>query len=129
MTARLKLTRPEPAERDVLSAVRVILHYHPAVSEVHRFNSGAHVVGEGKLRRFVRYHTVKGMSDLWAILTPEHGTRQAFIEVKRPSKANSATADQIAFLEAQKNRGHIAFVCWNPEQALCEFNRQLQEDN
>lgn len=125
MSARLKLTMPEPLEGNVLTSIRGALHYHPAVAKVFRFNSGAHIAGEGKNRRFIRYHDCTGFSDLWIWLKPRFGTRQAFVEVKRPSKKNGASDEQLAFLAEQKKRGHIAFVAWNAEQALNEFNRQL----
>jgi hypothetical protein len=102
-----QLAKPvAPYERDIQASVRGLLAHHPAVARVFRINSGAHVAGQGDSRRFVRYHDIPGMSDLWVWLkgTP----RQAFIEVKRPGEKPSDK--QAAFLQAARELGHIAFV-------------------
>lgn len=110
-------------ERDVLRSVRTALRVHPAVQAVWRVNSGAHLTGEGAERRFIRYHTIPGMSDLLALLKPRYGPRLAFIEVKRPGK--QPTQQQAAFLAVMRERGHAAFIASDPAQAWRELSQQL----
>lgn len=110
-----------PLERDIQAAVRALLSKHPAVERVFRVNSGAHVAGQGASRRFIRFHDVHGMSDLWAWLkgTP----RQAFIEVKRPGE--KPTEQQAIFLEHARAHGHIAFVTHDAQEAWEQLSAEL----
>ena len=100
-----KLKRPEPTEAAVLNAVLRALRIHPAVAWHGRFNSGAQVIGEGNQRRYVRFSTVKGLSDVAGQLKDG---RFFAIEVKRPS--GRVTDEQMSFInQVNKNNG-IAFV-------------------
>jgi len=101
-----------------MTAVRQAMHFHPAVAAVHRVNSGAHVVGTGKHRRFVRYHDVEGMSDLWIWLKPKYGPHQVFIEIKRPSEYKNVSEKQKEFLARAKAHGHISYVATSAKQAI-----------
>jgi hypothetical protein len=104
MTKPLRLTKPEPTESAVLSGVLRALKVHPRVAWAQRMNSGAHVTGEGKTRRFVRFG-FKGCPDVIGQLV---GGRALYIEVKRPSWRVSP--DQKAFLEYTAKHGAVAFV-------------------
>lgn len=114
----LKLTRPEPLESDIQSQILRALKIHPAVSWSGRFNSGAQVIGEGKARRFVRYHTVKGLSDIIGQLVDG---RMLAIEVKRPS--GRVTDDQEAFINLVKNSGGCAFVARSVAEVFAELDQ------
>lgn len=102
---RLKLTRQEPTESDIQSAIMRALKIHPAVAWFGRFNSGAQVVGEGKKKRFIRFSSVKGLSDILGQLTDG---RTLAIEVKRPS--GRVSEDQSAFIEKVQGANGIAFI-------------------
>jgi len=94
-----KFTLPEPSEAAILDAIRRVLKIHPKVAWFERMNSGAHVAGEGKDRRFVRYG-FKGCPDL--VVGMKDG-KTAWIEVKRPT--GRLSDDQSAFLEkCRKNK-------------------------
>lgn len=110
-----------PYEKDIQAAVRALLSKHPAVERVFRVNSGAHVAGQGESRRFVRFHDIHGMSDLWVWL--KGSPRQAFIEVKRPGEKPSEK--QAAFLEIARAHGHIAFVATDARQAWQQLTEAL----
>ena len=108
--AKLKLTRPEPAERDVLSSILAALAFFPCVAWFQRMNSGAYTVGEGAARRFVRFG-FEGCPDIIGMLKPARAGepgRFLSIEVKRPS--GRTTEAQAAFLERVRGLGGIAFV-------------------
>jgi len=101
----MKLTKPEPLESDIQAAILRALKIHPACAWAGRFNSGAQVIGEGKARRFVRFSSIKGLSDIIGQL---NDGRMLAIEVKRPS--GRVTDDQAAFIGLVKNSGGVAFV-------------------
>jgi hypothetical protein len=112
-----------PYEKDIQSAVRALLSKHPAVERVFRINSGAHVAGTGESRRFIRFHDVPGMADLFVLLHPRHGTRFCFIEVKREGERPSEK--QAAFLDMMRLRGHVAFVATSAQQAWNDLTSAL----
>lgn len=108
----LRLTKPEPLESDIQAQILRALKIHPAVAWCGRFNSGAQVIGEGKSRRFVRFSTVKGLSDILGQLVDG---RMLAIEVKRPS--GRVTEDQMAFISMVANSGGVAFVARSVAEA------------
>jgi hypothetical protein len=119
------LAAVEPLEREVQRACREALRAHPAVSRVFRMNSGAHVIDDGQgARRFIRYHDVDGLSDLWVWLKRPFAPRQAFIEVKRPGE--KPTEKQAAFLEGARAYGHIAFWCTDAAQCWAELTKAVE---
>jgi hypothetical protein len=70
-----------------------------------RQNSGA-VAGEHKgKRRFVRFHTARGCSDIVGILP---GGKFLAVEAKLPGR--QPTPDQRAFLAAVESQGGLALV-------------------
>lgn len=112
-----------PLEKDIQAAVKNALAVHPEVDRVYRVNSGAHVAGHGESRRFIRYHTIEGMTDLLVLLHPRHGTRQGYIEIKRPGEKPSEK--QTAFIAMMALRGHIAFWTTSVADAWERFNEAL----
>lgn len=83
-----------------------------------RNNSGA-MTGEYKgKRRFVRFNTAAGGSDLFCLL-PDGSGRFASIEVKRPG--NAATEKQSAWLESVRAAGGVAFVATSVEDVRREL--------
>ena len=120
----LKLTRPEPTESAVQSGILKALGLHPFVAWHGRFNSGAAMIGEGKALRFVRYHTVKGCSD---ILGQLKDGRFLAIEVKRPS--GRVTPDQAAFLAQVQQNGGVAFVARSVEEAWKVLDGVMRDRN
>lgn len=103
---RLKLTRPEPTEADIQSAIMRALRVHPAVVWHERMNSAAgHLLyPDGKKSRFIRFGFL-GQPD---ILGQVRGGKLLAIEVKRPSGKTSS--EQKAFLLKAEANGAIAFV-------------------
>jgi len=127
---RFRLTPPVPLESDIQRAIRDALARHPAVEAVYRINGGAKVVeafidkkGKKHDRRYVKNHDVPGLSDLWVWLKPRYGTRQIFIEVKRPGKEPSD--EQEAFLERARQRGHLAFWVDDAADAWKRLSEEL----
>lgn len=116
-----KLTRPEPLEADIQSAILRALKVHPAVAWAGRFNSGAQVIGEGKARRFVRFSTVKGLSDIVGQLMDG---RFLAIEVKRPS--GKVTDEQQAFLSMVQKSNGVAFVARSVQQVWDQLDGVLR---
>lgn len=97
MAAVLKETEAS-IQRTIMDylTVRRIFHW--------RQNSGA-FPGEYKgKKRFVRFTSIKGVSDILGI----YKGRLLAIEVKRPGE--KPTVDQLAFMESVKAAGGIAFV-------------------
>ena len=101
---RLKLTRSDPHEAEILSSVLQALNFYPSVVWAHRFNSGAYAVGEGNARRFIRFG-FPGCPDILGML--KCGKLLA-IEVKTPTGRVSDA--QAAFLETVSIHGGLAFV-------------------
>jgi hypothetical protein len=104
MTHPIRLSRPEPRESDVQSAILRALRIHPAVGAFWRQNTGAFALGEGKAKRFVRFGP-KGSPDIHGYLKDG---RALFIEVKRPS--GRVSPEQCAFLDSATKAGCVAFV-------------------
>ena len=115
----LKLKPSEPTEAQVLKSTLAWLRRDTRVAWAHRFNTGAHVVGEGRHRRFIRY-AFPGCSDVLGQL----GHLLA-IEVRRPSTRNQARPAQLAFLETVNRHGGLGLVAAGIEafmarQAACD---------
>jgi hypothetical protein len=117
----LKLTKTEPLEADIQSAILHALKIHPAVAWSGRFNSGAQVIGEGKARRFVRFSTVKGLSDIVGQMVDG---RMLAIEVKRPS--GRVTEDQKSFIGMVQNSNGVAFVARSVADVFAVLDGELR---
>jgi len=102
--ATFKLTRSEPKEADIQSAILRALRIHPAVGFFWRQNTGAMAVGEGKARRFVRFGP-KGAPDIQGYLKDG---RALFIECK--SRTGRVSPEQQDFINKAKAHGAVAFV-------------------
>lgn len=100
----LRLRRPKISEAAVLSAVLIRLQYDRRVAWVARMNSGAHAVGEGKARRFIRYG-FQGCSDIIGQLVDG---RFLAVEVKRPT--GRATDAQALFLAEVDRHGGVSGI-------------------
>lgn len=114
----IRLKRPEPSEAAVLDAIKRALKIHPKVAWYERMNSGAHVAGEGKDRRFVRYG-FKGCPDIIGQLRDGRGL---YIEVKKPS--GRVSEDQDAFLERAAKHGGVAFVARSVSDVFERLDRE-----
>jgi hypothetical protein len=75
-----------------------------------RQNAGALTVPEawGRKRRFVRFASVPGVSDVLGVLP---GGRFLAVEVKRPG--NHPTGDQAVFLASVRAAGGVALVVYS----------------
>ena len=102
----LNLTRPEPSEAVVLSAVRKALTLHRAVAWVERLNSGAGKLQyrDGEQSQFLRFGW-RGAPDLIGQL---RDGRMLAVEVKRPS--GRVRPEQAQFLETVREHGGCGFV-------------------
>ncbi len=107
----------EPREADVLRDCLLWLKWHGVYCW--RQNQGA-ISGEhnGK-RRFLRFTSLPGISDILGILPPSG--RLLAVECKRPG--NKPTPEQAAFLDIVRQSGGVA-ICVHSveelEQALAE---------
>lgn len=99
-----KLTRPEPKEADIQSAILRFLRVHPAVAFFWRQNTGAMSIGEGKSRRFVRFGP-KGAPDIQGYLKDG---RALFIECK--SRTGRVSQEQQEFHDRAVKHGAVAMV-------------------
>ena len=94
-----------PLEAEIQRAVLLYLKYDKRVAWAERINSGAHVVGAGKARRYVRFNTIEGCSDIIGqIVSGEF----LAIECKRPGCY--PTEEQRGFLEKVRSFGGCAGV-------------------
>ena len=108
----MKLKPCEPTEAQVLKSILTWLRRDTRVAWANRFNTGAHVVGEGRHRRFIRY-AFPGCSDILGQLVTGH---LLAIEVKRPSTRNRARPAQLAFLETVNRHGGLGLVAAGIEE-------------
>lgn len=120
--SRMKVYRPgDPqvaTEADIQHAVLKYLRVHPKIAWVGRFNSGAATSSYNGLRTFIRFSTVRGLSDIGGQLK---GGRSLWVECKRLGL--KLTEDQAAFLEAVNRGGGLGFVATcieDVEKALTE---------
>lgn len=123
---------PELLEKDIQ---KQCLGYLEALGIFHwRQNSGAVTIPgtSAHTRRFIRFNTKKGMSDIIGILPQDEvlkdGTKARFgnllaIEVKRPGK--KPTPDQEEFLKAVNEQGGVAFVVHSVDELKEEMARFL----
>lgn len=104
--AKLRLTRPEPAERDVLSSILQALNFCKRVAWYARINcaAGKLIYPDGSTSQFMRFG-FPGCSD---IIGQTVDGRFLAIETKRPS--GRATNAQAAFLQTVRSHGGIAFT-------------------
>lgn len=110
---RLKLSAWQPTEQDLQSAILQALRVHPKVGWACRINSGAAVAEHKGKRRYVRFHTMPGMSDI--ILQFKKTGRFGAIEVKRHGE--NLTPEQESFLRMVKQHGGVAGVARSLEEA------------
>lgn len=113
-TARLRLTRPEPTEADVLASVLQYLELARRQRRVvwyARLNSGAgklqhldRTTGEAKISQWSRWG-FKGCPDVLGQLP---GGRLLVLEVKRPS--GRTRPDQQAFLDLALGAGAVGGI-------------------
>lgn len=113
----LRLTMPEPLERDLQSAILKLLAVHPAVHRAWRVNSGAaegeYIDARGVLRRqYVRFNTQRGHSDLIGVLKDG---RALFLEVKRSGQ--QPTLVQQSFLDDMVAGGALAACVHSVDEA------------
>jgi hypothetical protein len=115
-----RLTRPEPTEAAVLSAILRALRLHPAVKHAWRQNTGAFVVGEeAGAKRYFRSGP-KGSPDIHGYL---RDGRALFIEVKRPS--GRITPEQQSFINDAAGAGCVALVA----RSVSEVWERLDEES
>jgi hypothetical protein len=105
VTKRFRLTRPEPKEADVLSAVLTALAMHPRVAWAHRFNVGAgKLVRKNGASQWMKF----GFPGCPDILGQLRTGELLAVEVKRPSGKESP--EQVAFLDCVRANGGVAVV-------------------
>ncbi len=104
---RLKLTRADAKEAQILSSILQALNFYPNVCWFSRLNSGAYAVGEGKARRFIRFG-FPGCPDILGMLK---GGSLLAIECKSPTGKVSDLQEQ--FLDTVNKNGGCAFVARN----------------
>ncbi len=117
MTFRLKLKPVDPLESVRQKDIVGYLERHPAIAKIHRVNVGKF--------KYVQFGII-GHTDLLVWLKPRFGTRQGFIECKRPKE--KPNEDQIEFMLEMSQRGHIVFIATNGADAWQEFSKQLKEE-
>ena len=104
-----------PLERDVLADVLEAVRGHVKVGWCERVNSGTAVaINPDGSKRYTRFHTIRGMSDLLGQLTDG---RILCLEIKRDG-ATQVPAEQRLFLQkVMRFRGVFGLV-WTPEMAI-----------
>jgi hypothetical protein len=109
-----RLTHSVVPESAVLEAVLQLLAVHPMCAWAARFNSGAMAIGQGSERRYVRFHTMPGMSDVLGQLKAPWGGRLVAIECKRAGM--HPTPEQQSFLDTVNKAGGLALVATSADQ-------------
>ena len=100
--------------RNETNLVKACLEYlHLAGVFAWRVNSGAIVLGKGTGRRFVRFGSINGVSDIIGIM---QGGR--FLAVECKIKPNKPTAEQEAFLETITEMGGMAIVAYTIDDLI-----------
>lgn len=119
MTKPFRLTRPEPTEAEVMSAVCGALAYHHRVAWFQRFNTGAGKLlrSDGSASQWIRFG-FPGCSDLLGQLKDG---RFLAVEVKRPSK--DTTSEQQAFLATVNANGGIGFRARSADDVFREIQK------
>jgi hypothetical protein len=101
----LHLTRPEPREADVLSAILRALDVHPAVVWHARMNTGSgQLTRANGVSQWIRF----GFTGCPDILGQLSDGRLLAVEVKSPS--GRVSPDQQAFLNKARKNGAVALV-------------------
>jgi hypothetical protein len=89
-----------------------------------RVNGGAMAIGEGARRRYVRFTSARGCSDVVGVLPaggfPRHPGAFLAVECKKPG--GRLTADQAGFLENVRRAGGVALVV----HSVTELARALE---
>lgn len=111
---RLRLTKPEPMEAQVLKAVLALLARHPRVAWAHRFNTGQGMLtrGNGRNSQWIKF----GFPGCPDILGQLRDGRALAVECKRPS--GEATDVQTAFLECVRANGGVAVVARSVDDVM-----------
>jgi hypothetical protein len=121
----LRLTRQTVPESAVLEGVLQLLAMHPLVAWACRINSGAMAIGEGKNKRYVRFHTMPGMSDVIGQFKASAGPLAGrFIAIEAKRLGEKPTPDQQSFLDLVAKSGGFAMCATNAEQVAAAL-RQL----
>jgi hypothetical protein len=113
----LVLTRPTVPEAAIVEAVLQLLAVHPAVAWACRQNCGAMWVGEGKSRRYVRFNSMPGMSDILGQL--KGSGKLIVIECKRVGE--KPTVIQQSFLDLVARGGGFSMVAYNAQEVAQEL--------
>lgn len=108
----------KPKERDILKAIMELLHRHPKVATVARFNSGVFQKQYGDKTHYIRANTQKGMADIQGML--KGGTLYAF-EVKSPT--GIVAAHQEAYLKTVRDNGGIGEVVRSVDDVISILGR------
>lgn len=110
---RLRLTRPEPAEAQIVRAVKQVLASHPRVAWAHRFNTGSgKLVRKSGHSQWIQFGFI-GCPDFLGQL---RDGRLLAIEAKRPS--GEVTPEQAAFLECVRANGGVALVARSVDDVM-----------
>lgn len=89
--------------------VKACLHFlHLRGILAWRCNSGATVAEHKGKRRFIKYQSINGVSDILAVLD---GGKILAVECKNPG--NKPSPDQASFLEGVASRGGVAVVAYS----------------
>lgn len=100
-----RLTRPEPAEAQVLRGVLQLLAMHPRVAWAQRMQSGAgKLVRKNGASQFLRF----GFPGCPDVLGQLRDGRVLAVECKRPSGV--VTPEQVSFLECVRANGGVALI-------------------
>lgn len=106
----------EASEIAIQRAILTALSLHPLVARVERINvmAGRLLAKDGKTSRFMR-SCRKGRVDIDGFTKY---ARVIAIEVKRPSRRNTATPEQKEYLDQVRAAGGLAGVACSVEDAL-----------
>lgn len=105
--------RTEPSEAQILKAILALLHRHPKVATVARFNSGTFVKQYGDKTHYIRANTQRGMADIQGMLK---GGRTYALEVK--SKTGKVMPHQAEYLKTVRDGGGIGEVVRSVDDVL-----------
>lgn len=110
--------RAEPLEKDIQKDILQYLHIRGFVAW--RQNQGAASGEHNGKKRFFRFCSMPGISDVLGIIPPE-GLFLA-VEVKRPGKKPSL--EQQMFLDTVRLAGGIAIVATSVDDVIHELERR-----
>lgn len=99
-------------ETDLVREILLWCSYEPRVAWAARVNTGAHAIGEGKRRRFVRYGFV-GCSDIIGQMVDGR-----FLAIEVKMGRNKPTQDQRAFLGNVDRHNGIAILAYSIDDVV-----------